>query len=59
MKVINRVEVSKEELDAILKVSNLDCSGHCDDCPLHLSNNFTCIKCFAKYTLENVDVTLE
>ena len=59
MKVISRVEVTKEELDAIKKVSNLDCTGHCDDCLLHLSTNFICIKCFARYTLENVEITQE
>ena len=59
MKVINKVEVPKEELEAIKKVSNLECSGSCNSCPLHLSSTFGCIKTFTRYTLQNVNITVE
>lgn len=53
MRVINKVEVTEEELVIIKRVQSLDCSEvcNCKLCPLYMKDCDMCIKVLATKTL--------
>ena len=53
MKVVSKVEATKEELGYIAKVRDLDCDAinNCEECPLYLGKGHGCIKSVARETL--------
>lgn len=61
MKVISRVEISKEELGFIDRVVALDCNDirNCSICPLYLGPVKCCIKRVAKETLTKLNDRVE
>lgn len=56
MRVVTRVEVTKEELGYIAKIRDLDCGDidNCEKCPLYLGRNRGCIKGVARESLSNL-----
>ena len=56
MKVISKVEATKEELGYIAKVRDLNCDAinNCEECPLYLGRSRGCIKSVARETLSKL-----